>query len=446
MIAALLLSLSLDSALFDDRIRQAMKDTGTPSLAVAVVKEDAVIYQRTFNAGNDTRFYLASVPKSMTGLTLALLAHERKIDLDAPLTTTLPRLQLPPPLDPSRMALRDLLTHRLGFENDAIGWRTSYSGEWTDDQLFAVMQRHTTVSPRVFSYDNLGFILATYAAEHAAGRPWQQLLTKRVLSPVGIAATSNVPCIPTKSARTMNRGAGGLCSTLPDMVRWLRVNMSDGVLDGMRVFPERVMRAVHAPQISLQRRFGRLNRFAYGLGWYHADYEGDLVVHHFGSYPGAWAHVSWMPDRRLGVVVLANAYNPLPDSVAMLAYDALLGRETAADKFEAEIAQTAKTLAGLEEQVTEFASRHAAQTPDSTRTRESYAGTYVSDAFGTMTITHAGGTLHARIGDRSSRLTPIRGDAFYARWFATGAPSLIVFTENGLSWDGRTFVASPRRP
>lgn len=439
MITAILLAATLDAALFDRRIESAMRDVNTPALAVAVVQDDRVVYQKTFNADANARFYLASVPKSMAALTARLLAAEKKLDLDAPLTTTLPQLQLPPPLDPARMSVRDLLTHRLGFDNEAVGWRLAYSGDWTDEKIFALLKETTEVTPREFSYDNLGYNLATYAAERAAGQPWQEVQRTRVLAPLGMNATNNVPCTTTKTAGTMSRGSGGLCSTLPDMIRWLRVNMTDGVLDGKRVFPLAAMREVHAPQISLERRFGRLNRYAYALGWYHADYEGDLVLHHFGSYPQSWAHVSYMPDRRIGVVVLANELNSMPDSVAMLAYDTLLGRTDAVARFDAELAKLREDQQKRPANLEAYVKRNAEKAADSDRTPASYAGTYVSDAFGTMVVREADGKLHVTLGDRSSALTPIRGDTFYARWFRNGNPSLVVFGKEALTWEGRPF-------
>ena len=439
----MLAEILLTAALLDPKIETAMRDTNTRSLAVAVVKDDAVVYQHTFNSDANTRFYLASVPKSFTGLTLRLLAEEKKLDLDAPLTTTLPRLHLSAPLDTSRMSLRDLLTHRLGFENDAVGWRLSYSGDWSEEQIFSLLARSTVVTPRRFSYDNLGFGLATYAAEHAAGQPWNDVLRTRVLGPLGMNATNDAPCTTTKSARTMSRGSGGLCSTLPDMTRWLRVNMSDGLVDGKRIFPLAVMREVHSPQISLDRNFGRLHRYAYGLGWYLADYQCDVVIHHFGSYPDSWAHVSYMPDRHIGVVVLSNEFNPLPDSVAMLAYDTLLGRTDAVARFDAEIAKLREQLQSLPRQIDAYVKRNAEKATDSTRAPASYAGTYVSDAYGTMVIRAEEGGLRATIGDRTSSLTPIRGDTFYARWFRNGSPSLIVFGDGALTWDGNAFRLVP---
>lgn len=432
--AALVLAATLD---LDAAIQQAMRDTGTTQLAIAVVKDDRVLYQRTFGSDAKTRFYLASAPKSMTALTAKLLSHDKKLDLDAPLTSTLPTLQLPSPLDPARMSLRDLLTHRLGFQNAPVIWRTSYSGDWTDEQLFTLLARHTTVTPRQFTYDNLGYMLASYAVERAAGEPFANVLKSRIFKPIGMTDTSAEPCIPTKSAKTMNRGSGGLCSTIGDMTRWLRVHMTDGMLDGKRIVPLAVMREVHAPQINLERKFGRLQRYAYGLGWYHADYQGDLVLHHFGSYPGSWAHVSWMPDRNIGVVVLANVYAPVPDTVAWLAYDTLIGRTTARAQFDEDIAMIRDRQAKRPQRFAESLKKFADESKDSDRTLASYAGTYTDEALGTMVIREENGALLATMGDRRGKLTRARGDAFLVEWYSDDGPDRVTFAESSLTWNDR---------
>ena len=434
MIATLVLAAALN---LDQSIQRAMHETGATAFAVAVVKDDRVIYQRAFGASIDTPFYLASSAKSLTALTARLLAEEKKLDLDAPLTKTLPALALPAPLDPARMSVRDLLTHRLGFRNDAVIWRTSYSGEWTDEQLFDLLARYTAVTPREFSYDNLGYILTTYAAERAAAEPWASVLSSRVLTPLGMKQTSSRPCASTKSAKTMNRGAGGLCSSIADMTRWLRVNMSDGVLDGTRVFPRVVMRDVHSPQISLSRKFGRIDRRAYALGWYHGSYKGDDIVHHFGSYPGSWAHVSWMPDHGIGVVALSNAYTPLADSVAMLAYDTLLGRTDGQGQFDEDVAKIQEHIAGIPRQLSAFSAKIAAGAAESNRTLQSYEGTYADDALGTVIVSVEGDHLRATAGDRSGALMRARGDAFYVQWYPDDGPERVTFSDDSMKWQDR---------
>lgn len=396
----------------------AMRATNTPSLAVAVVKDDRVIYQQTFGAKPDTRFYLASAAKPMTAL-----AAKLTLDIDAPLSETLPALKLPPPLDPARMSIRDLLAHRLGFENDPVIWRTSYSGDWTDAQVFSLLEHETKVRPRTFQYDNLGYILTSYAIERAAGEAWPKVLRARVLDPLGMSSTTNEPCNATKSPRTMNRGAGGLCSTIGDMTRFLRVQMSDGMLDGKRIFPASVMREVHAPQINLKRTFGRVDRSAYALGWYHGEYEHDALIHHFGSFPGAWAHISWMPERGIGVVVLSNAYNPFADAVAYLAYDTLLGRADARKRFDDDVE---KIRARLAKRADDVAKLSKATIPE---------GTYVNEALGTFVVSQGG----VKFGDREGPLLA-RGDQLLVKWFDDDSPEKIAFKDGAIIWLERTFV------
>jgi hypothetical protein len=61
----------------------------------------------------------------------------------------------------------------------------------------------------------------------------------------------------------------------------------------------------------------------------------------------------------------------------------------------------------------------------------------VDEARGTMVITLADGELHAIIGDRSSKLTPVGGDSFYARWFRNDGPEKVVFGDDTahLGWE-----------
>jgi len=197
------------------------------------------------------------------------------------------------------------------------------------------------------------------------------------------------------------------------------------------------MREVHAPQVNLQRRFGRLDRYAYGLGWYHADYQGDLVIHHFGSFPGAWSHVSWMPDRGIGVVVLGNAATPLPDAVAMLVYDTLLGRDGAMKQFEEDVQKIRTGVASLPGQLAGFEKKIAAEAADSDRTIASYAGTYTDEGLGTFVVREEGGALAATSGDRTGRLVRARGDSFYVQWFPDDSPDRVTFGTDSVTWRDR---------
>ncbi|MGN6183566.1 MAG: DUF3471 domain-containing protein, partial [Thermoanaerobaculia bacterium] len=194
-----------------------------------------------------------------------------------------------------------------------------------------------------------------------------------------------------------------------------------------------------SPQISLSRKFGRLGRYAYGLGWYLADYEGNVVVHHFGSYPRSWAHISWMPDRNIGVVVLADEMLPLADAVAMLMYDTLLGRADAVARFDADMTALKEALAKRDSRIQAWVKKVHDESQDSDRALASYAGTYVDDAYGTFVVREEKGALFAKIGDRESPLTRVRGDSFFVRWYESDGPSRVTFGEDSLTFEERRF-------
>ena len=51
--------------------------------------------------------------------------------------------------------------------------------------------------------------------------------------------------------------------------------------------------------------------FTYGLAWFLHDYAGASVAMHTGSIDGMSALIGLLPDRRMGVYVLANVHGDL---------------------------------------------------------------------------------------------------------------------------------------
>lgn len=451
-------------------IREAVAATGTPGLVAVVVDRKGIVYAEAFGmrdrdrklpATLATRFYIASATKSFTALTALLLAKEGKLDIDAPLDKSMPQLKLPSPLDPARLSLRDLMTHRLGFENDPVVFRTAYTGNWDDPWIWSALARFSKPKAREFSYDNLGYVILGYAIASAGGAPWQEAIARRVLEPAGMRATgARVPpaaaqvAVPytvssagwvrvdAKTDRQMH-AAGGMYSTANDLARWVRLQLGEGTLDGAEVFPRRIVRETQAAQIHLQRRLQRYDRFAYGLGWYLADLDGDLLLHHFGGYAGSQAHVSFMPERGIGVVVLTNTDNPLAHVVASYLYDRLRGRADAGAKLSEEVKRLQTSIDRVPDREKERLEKAVAQLAPAVlaaaRNLTSLAGDWTSDEYGTLTIDAAGA---AHIGDLRGKIERYRGSALVFR--NNGDADLIWIRDDGaLIWHDVVFRRKP---
>ena len=133
-------------------VRTAFAGGATPGLAIAVVQDGQVIWAGGFGDAEretgrrvtaDTRFYIASTSKALTALAAARLAARGALDLDAPVTRTLPQIVFPAGIDPSTVLVRDLATHTHGIDSRGpVSIRVAFTGEYTNAQLLQLVGAH----------------------------------------------------------------------------------------------------------------------------------------------------------------------------------------------------------------------------------------------------------------------------------------------------------------
>jgi CubicO group peptidase (beta-lactamase class C family) len=148
--------------------------------------------------------------------------------------------------------------------------------------------------------------------------------------------------LPSKTDSTMH-AAGGHVSTARDLTRWIEAHLNRGRVDGRQVFPAAVVAETHRQQATQDRMFAAFHRYGWGLGWDLGTYDGDSLVHRFGGFPGFRSHVSFMPDRGVGVIVLTNAGgagSTLADAVATSIYAILLNKPELERRLDSAVAET----------------------------------------------------------------------------------------------------------
>lgn len=429
-----------------------------PGLSLALVQGDSVVY--TASAGvhdvsgdapvrPESGFYVASVTKPFVGLTAALLAARDSVDLDAPLSDLAPDLAFDSSgLDASRLSLRDHLTHRAGYSNEGLAYRPPFIGRLSPDQVLHVAGRFSSPAPISFRYSNEAYIVTAAILAQKTGVPWKTLVTQTVLDPLALAHTTPHMSEATgrafawphalrdgvltrieAKADTNMHAAGGLVASAPDLARLAAAMMNDGRVDGRQVLPATAVREAVAPQIRLDARFYRFHRYAYGFGWYHADYRGERLLHHFGGFRGHHAHLSFMPDHDVGVAVVANSGSPAPHVVAAGVYDLLLDR--AAPK------QVANDLARIQRFVRQRASDAdslratwtATDAEPPSRPPSTYVGRYAHPMWGTIAVEREGDALRATLSPRTATMQPAGRDTFLVDWEVGAAlPLKLVFS------------------
>ena len=418
-------------------IEQFKLDTAYPTgTAVILVKDGKVAYQGYFGYADlqaqspirrDTVFYIASATKPFFALEALLAEHAGKLDTSTSLQPMFPETRFTG-FDADKITLRHLLTHTSGVENSALGWATAFSGFHDAASLrrLAAQSRSNAEAPLGnFDYTTIGYNIASVWRDRVDARPWQDQLQARIFAPLGmrhttarasdadargwtiakpyafVSADRNVPLYLRKTDATMH-AAGGMLSTAPDLANFLIAQLGDGKLGRKQVLPASVIRASQQQQATADDQYLDFPRDGYAWGWYTGTYKGRRMLHHFGGFAGFHAHLSFMPDAGIGLVVLNNEDAlgaRLTNLIADVAYGIALNEPGIAAKADERFAKLIGDTRELELAAVRQREALKARRWRLSLPRAAYAGRFVHAGLGEMTVSlQADDTLALRWG------------------------------------------------
>jgi len=435
----------------DAYITQAMRDWEVPGLAIAVVKEDSVVFARGFGVRElgrpdavsvNTVFIAASTTKAFTAALMAMLVDSARVRWNSPVTTYLPGFQLYDPSVTRELTVRDLLSHRSGLGRaDALWYGSTYS---RDEILRRLRFERPSWSLRSqYGYNNNMFIAAGQLIAAVTGRPWDDVVRERIFQPLGMTRTTTsvsplraMDDVASPHARYDGRmtpiawrnvdnvgSAGSINTTVRDMAQWVRFQLGRGTYGGRRLLSDSAFRQMRLPNTpirpdaSADTLWPEVHLRAYGLGWVLNDYRGRLVVSHGGALDGMRAQVGLLPEERLGVVVMANSdqVGSLLVGLQYRVFDAYTGgarRDWSADLL-------ADLRKGREREARDSVKTDSMRVRGTqpSHTLPQFAGRYVDSLYGEMTVAEESGRLVLRFGDWAvADLEHWHYDTFRATW------------------------------
>ncbi|WP_448135523.1 serine hydrolase [Stenotrophomonas rhizophila] len=443
----------------DATVERARSTFDVPGIAVAVVKDGQVVFERGYGVRElgkpapvqaDTLFAIASNTKAFTATALNLLAEQGKLKMDDRVIDHLPGFRMSDAYVTGEMRIRDLLSHRSGLSlgaGDLLFWpTTTYSNQEVVARLAKVPLK-AGFRDR-YAYDNILYAVAQQVIEQVSGQSYADFLQQHIFTPVGMAGTRyNADHLQPgdnaaighakydfKALRTVapltwsnNAGAGGIYSSVHDMARWMNVQLAHGTLEnGTALFSAKSQQGMWqmitpqvVPEPSVpQLAAARPNFAGYGEGWSLSDYRGQKLVWHTGGWPGMVSRVTLVPEQKLGIVVLTNqevgaAFN----AITMDVLDAYLSAPQT-DWVAAYAAAVAKAQDKADEGwATHQAARDAKSTPS--LPLGSYAGGYRDAWYGDVFVEQSAGKLRLRFGKTAQlvgKLEHWQHDTFIVRW------------------------------
>lgn len=324
----------------DAAIESAREQWHVPGLAVAIVKDDQVVYLRGFGSKHlgrsdavdaHTAFTLASTTKAFTAMALGLLVDDGKLRWDDPVVRHLPEFRVADPYVTREVTIRDLLVHRTGIEEMDILWVRGFDTRTSIEHMQYAKQASSLRS--TWAYNNMMYVVAAEVVARVAGMSFQEFVRRRIFEPLGMndslfagpdleshANVTGAHLIERGVARVTDPyvsleplGAAGIHASAADMAEWLRMLLGKGTFEGKAIVKQETVAEALKPQMLLAgigypaARQANPHFYAYGLGWFLQDYKGRLLAMHTGSLYGANALAAIVPEERLGLVILLNA-------------------------------------------------------------------------------------------------------------------------------------------
>lgn len=362
-----------------DAIFADIDQTQLPGVAVAVAIDGLPVYRKGFGLANmelpvalgpGMRMRIGSETKHFACLAYMLLCEEGRADLDDPIGKHIPELN-----ETNRhVTVRQLMGHTSGLR-DIYAITMTFHGTGrpvTDADLLAY---YGTIDDVEFapgtrwSYNNGAYMLVGIAIERITGQPLAEVLAKRIFEPAGLADTLLRPWdsdfVPNSATPHMINqqgqftrdymgmeisAAGGMVSTMDDMLRWLK-HMDAPVVGTAETWA--LMKAPH--------RLANGTSTGYGLGLITGPYRGVETLSHSGGVMGGNSQMIKLPSVGLDISIATNRADVNSLDLANLIIDACVEGLDPVSETPTVAAREGVFLSGRDGSVIELTAKDSAQ-------------------------------------------------------------------------------------
>jgi CubicO group peptidase (beta-lactamase class C family) len=334
-------------------VDEQMRDQHIPGAVLAIVRDDRIIYMQPFGMRDlehnlpvtpDTLFPIGSCTKAFTSMEIARSADRGLLSLDDHPRKFLPYLKLADPEADAKITIRDMLSHRTGLK--AYADLAAEPGVLTREEY---IRAATSAKPAVpfrtkFQYSNAMYAAAGEIAGRVNHATWEEVIVTDLFRPLRMTSSVSVitdmlkssdhatgyvfdksfRAVPAPKSLTALAPGGAIASSARDMSQWLRMLTAGGRFHGTQFISPAMFRELTTPLIAVSPTI------SYALGWAIYDWNGLRVVEHNGGSDGISAIISFIPEKHLGFVFLANtssnAMTKVGTGASKLLWPLLLGQ------------------------------------------------------------------------------------------------------------------------
>jgi CubicO group peptidase (beta-lactamase class C family) len=279
-----------------DAVLTEWAGTSEEAFAVAVARDGVLFFHKAYGVragrpmAEDTRSWMASISKFMSGTLMMMLVDQGLVNLDDPVDRYLPELRGAPGI---MLTVRDLYVHTNGL---ALGHRSDHWGDEMHDLEQVIAGYYPFLKPRAgHAYNGVGYAIGGKVIEAVSGEALPAFFLNHLLGPLGMGHTDAVD------------GSALTRSTALDMARFGQMMLNGGAY-GDRQFlrPETLGKMMPRPLTDL---LGPETKIEWGIGAVRMPEEG-LSPQTFGHGAASSATLRIDPEHRLVVVMTRDSGGP----------------------------------------------------------------------------------------------------------------------------------------
>ncbi len=453
----LILGQSLTPEKIDSYINNVGKDFNVPGYAVAVVKDNQTVLVKGYGfrkfdsrlpVDGKTQFGIASLSKSFTTMALALLVDEGRLDWDDRVIDIMPEFRMYDACATQQCTVLDLLVHHSGLPSIS-GGTVWYGSDYNRQE---VIQKIRFIKPETsfrnkYAYQNIMYLVAGELIPQITGKSWEDFIKERIFQPLGMensstsfAAFSDVENIARPHAKINGKirqikprnydnvgPAAAINSSAIDLAVYIQLLLNRGNFNGQQIYSPKIAKEIwtlYTPRqlpddfpdeyTDFQPKLFR----GYALGWFIQDFRRTTKVYHSGGIDGFHCLLTMIPEKNLGIIVLANNENRgLANSVTNIILDLYWGKtDFPWYKKEIEIQQKKRQKERL--RILQLQQQRVKDTKPSLELPK-YCGQYKSQLYGNIFIHLKNDKLYLEFEHTKAfhaELTHWQWDTFYIDW------------------------------
>lgn len=315
---------------FTDRIDSIvvanMNQYNIPGLSLGVVKNDSMIYTKGYGVVSimsrkptteNSIFHTASLSKIFTALAVIHLVEKGQLALEDKLTSVLPQLRFSDKRSED-ITIKNLLNHTSGI-TDLVSYNWSNNNQADNSLRDFLLSKNLKLEfqpSSEYSYSNLAYDVLGLVVEQISGMTFEDYVKINIMIPSGMAASDFRFFQIADTLRTSPHSRRLLSNNVYQrrIYPYTREHASSSTLNSsakelsrwMISFFERLETETE-PYLfrSMTEQSASVNN-SIGLGFQLYSVEGKRAIGHFGGDKGFRSFLLMVPDKKIGLVLLAN--------------------------------------------------------------------------------------------------------------------------------------------